>query len=53
LAIDEFVTLIRLILNEKYQVGKASVIYNIKNGIPLLLLQLSKRDTCYVSFALT
>jgi hypothetical protein len=34
LVIDEFVTLIRLILNEKYRVGKASIIYNIKNGIP-------------------
>jgi hypothetical protein len=34
LAIDEFINLIRLILDEKYQVGKASVIYNIKNGIP-------------------
>jgi Zn-finger domain-containing protein len=34
LAIDEFINLIKFILNEKYQVGKASVIYNIKNGIP-------------------
>jgi hypothetical protein len=34
LVIDEFVTLISLILNEKYHAGRASVIYNIKNGIP-------------------
>jgi biotin operon repressor len=32
--IDEFITLIRLMLNEKYQAGNYSVINNIKNGIP-------------------
>jgi hypothetical protein len=34
LTIEEFVTLIRLMLNEKFQVGRASVIYNMKKGIP-------------------
>jgi transposase len=33
LTIDEFITLIKLMLNEKYQVGKDSVIQNITNGI--------------------
>ena len=32
--IDEFITLIRLMLNEKYPAGNYSVINNIKNGIP-------------------
>jgi DNA-binding CsgD family transcriptional regulator len=34
LTIDEFITLIKLMLNEKYQWGKASVIHDIVNGIP-------------------
>lgn len=34
LTIDEFIILIKSMLNEKYQAGKFSVIYNIKNGIP-------------------
>jgi biotin operon repressor len=33
LTIDEFITLIKLMLNEKYQTGKDSVINNIINGI--------------------
>jgi hypothetical protein len=33
LTIDEFITLIKLMLNEKYQVGKDSVTHNIINGI--------------------
>ena len=33
LTIDEFITLIKLMLNEKYQGGKASLIHNIINGI--------------------
>jgi biotin operon repressor len=33
LTIDEFITLIKLMLNEKYKVGKDSVIHNITNGI--------------------
>jgi hypothetical protein len=32
--IDEFITLITLMLNEKYQGGKASQIHDIINGIP-------------------
>lgn len=32
LTIDEFITLIKLMLNEKYQAGKASLIHNIING---------------------
>jgi hypothetical protein len=34
LTIDEFITLISLIVNEKYKVGKASVIHNLINDIP-------------------
>ena len=33
LTIDEFIILIKLMLNEKYRAGKDSVINNIKNGI--------------------
>jgi hypothetical protein len=33
LTIDEFITLIKLMLNEKYQAGKDSVFNNIINGI--------------------
>jgi hypothetical protein len=33
LTIDEFITLIKLMLNEKYRAGKDSVINNIINGI--------------------
>jgi hypothetical protein len=43
LTIVEFITLIKLMLNEKYQVGKDSVIHNIENGI---LLDGWKVDSC-------
>jgi hypothetical protein len=33
LTIEEFITLIKLMLNEKYQGGKDSVTHNIINGI--------------------
>ena len=43
LTIDEFITLIKLMLNEKYRAGKDSVINNIINGI---LPDAWKVETC-------